>query len=268
VPAAGGFTIERINDPSLSKPAAIYARQSRGSRTELTSCEVQVDICKSSAAAQGWSLTRPYVDQTESSETLDRPAMQELLADIKNGTVKRLVVDRLDRLTRRLIDLLMLLELFADYQVALVVVNDPNLSNSATSRLMTHIVGAASEFQLELTRERMTDARAVLKRKGKRVAGRVPFGYQADLNTKALWPHPEQAIVVRDLFKLASDGAKRFSVAGKFAGLERSRWRNQSLDGKEDLEIVEQPDLHRPYSQRKRHVTWRTQFDRQPRNVL
>jgi len=126
---------------------------------------------------------------------------------------KRLVVDRLDRLTRRLIDLLMLLELFADYQVELVVASDPNFSNSATSRLMTHIVGAASEFQLELTRERMADARAALKRKGKRVAGRVPFGYQADSRTKALWPHAEQSIVVRDFFKLASDGAKPSELA-------------------------------------------------------
>ena len=102
--------------------AAIYARQSRGSRTELTSCEVQIDICKSAAAAQGWSLTRPYVDESESSESLDRPAMQELLSEIKARTVTRLVVDRLDRLTRRLVDLLVLLELFADYQVELVVV--------------------------------------------------------------------------------------------------------------------------------------------------
>jgi site-specific DNA recombinase len=202
-----------MNHSPLSKPAAIYARQSRGSRTELTSCEVQIDICKSAAAAQGWSLTRPYVDESESSETLDRPAMQELLSGIKARTVTRLVVDRLDRLTRRLVDLLVLLELFADYQVELVVVNDPNFSNSPTSRLMTHIVGAASEFQLDITRERMADARAALKRRGKRVAGRIPFGYQADPDTKALRPHPKEAIVVRDFFKLAAEGSRPSELA-------------------------------------------------------
>jgi len=51
-----------------------------------------------------------FVDDSESSDTLDRPAMQELLSGIETGTITRLVVDRLDRLTRRLVDLLMLLE--------------------------------------------------------------------------------------------------------------------------------------------------------------
>jgi len=69
---------------------------------------------------------------------------------------------------------------------------------------MIHIVGAASEFQLEIIRERMADARATLKQRGKRVAGRVLFGYQADANTKSLRPHPEQAIVVRDFFQACS----------------------------------------------------------------
>lgn len=225
VPVVEGITIERMNDPPPSNPAAIYARQSRGSRSELTSCEVQVDFFKSAAAAQGWNLTRPYVDDSESSDTLNRPAMQQLLAGIKARTLTRLVVDRLDRLTRRLIDLLMLLELFADYQVELVVVNDPNFSNSATSRLMTHIVGAASEFQLEITRERMADARAALKQKGKRVAGRVPFGYQADPITKALRPDPERAIVVRDIFKLAAEGSKPSELA-TLANLQG--WKNHA----------------------------------------
>lgn len=214
-----------MNDPTASKPAAIYARQSRGSRTELTSCEVQIDICTSAAAARGWHVTRPFIDESESSDTLDRPAMKELLAGVKSKTITRLVVDRLDRLTRRLVDLLVLLELFADYQIEVVVVNDPSFSNSATSRLMTHIVGAASEFQLDITRERMADARAALKRKGKRVAGRVPFGYQADPNTKALLPDAEQSVVVRDFFKLAAEGSRPSELA-TLANLQG--WKNHA----------------------------------------
>lgn len=202
-----------MDDPNASQPAAIYARQSRGSRAELTSCEAQADICRDAATSRGWMVAQIFADEAGSSETLDRPAMQKLLDEIKAGKVKRLIVDRLDRLTRRLVDLLMLLELFDDHQVELEVVNDPHFSNSATSRLMTHIVAAASEFQLEITRERLADARAALKRKGKRVAGRVPFGYQADPNTKALVPHAEQAVVVRDFFKLAADGSKPSELA-------------------------------------------------------
>jgi len=151
--------------------------------------------------------------------------MKELLAGVKAKTITRLVVYRLDRLTRRLVDLLVLLELFADYQVELVVVNDPSFSNSATSRLMTHIVGAASEFQLDITHERMADARSALKRKGKRVAGRVPFGYQADPRTKALRPEPEQSVIVRDFFKLAAEGSRPSELA-TLANLQA--WKNHA----------------------------------------
>src|SRR6056297_3742967 len=90
---------------------------------------------------------------------------------------------------------------------------------------MTHIVGAASEFQLEITRARMADARSALKQKGKRVAGRIPFGYQADAITKALRPDPEQAIVVRDLFKLTAEGSRPSELA-TLANLQG--WKNHA----------------------------------------
>jgi hypothetical protein len=107
----------------------------------------------------------------------------------------------------------------------LVVVTDPNYSDSAVSRLMTNIVAAASEFQQDLTRERMADMRAALKRQGKRVAGRVPFGYQADPDTKKLIIDPEPAIIVRDFFELASKGARPSELAN-LANL--SDWKDQN----------------------------------------
>ena len=62
----------------------------------------------------------------------------------------------------------------------------------------TNIVAAASEFEQDMTRERMSDSRAMLKQNGKRVAGRVPFDYSTDPHTKMLVAHPDQSVVVRD----------------------------------------------------------------------
>ncbi len=73
---------------------------------------------------------------------------------------------------------------------------------------MRNIVAAASEFEIELTRERLADARASLKERGKRVAGRVPFGYQSDRATKALKTDTEQSLIVQQLFEMASQGIK------------------------------------------------------------
>ncbi|WP_153556682.1 recombinase family protein [Roseimaritima sediminicola] len=177
----------------------IYARQSRSRAGSFTSCEAQLGICREMAGERRWVVTRIFRDEGQSSETLDRPALRELISAIRNEEVDRLVIYSIDRLTRRLADLQTLLELFDTHSVELVVITDPSYSRtSAASRLTINIIAAASEFQQELTRERMADARAALKRKGKRVAGRVPFGYHANPRTKRLLPDPDQQPLVRD----------------------------------------------------------------------
>lgn len=192
----------------------IYARQSRRRGGSFTSCDAQIGICREMAVERRWVVTGVYRDAGQSSETLDRPALRELVSAIRNEEVDRLVVYRIDRLTRRLGDLQTLLELFDTHSVELVVITDPSYSSSSTaSRLATNIIAAASEFQQELTRERMADARAALKRKGKRVAGRVPFGYRAEPGTKRLAINPDQQPIVRDFFKLAAEGARPSDLA-------------------------------------------------------
>ena len=154
-----------------------------------------------------------YVDEGESSETLDLVQMNRLLAAVDAGEIKRLIVYSIDRLTRRLSDLQKLLDRFSCNQVQLLVVTDSAYSDSAASRLMTNIVAAASEFQLELTRERMADARAALKRQGKRVSGRVPFGYVAYKLARTLVVHLEKSQIVKELFRLAAQGSKPSDLA-------------------------------------------------------
>lgn len=193
--------------------AAVYARQSRASRSEFSSCDAQVVACHDLALSRGWRETEVFSDEGQSSETLDRPALGRLIGRIESGMIDRLVVYSIDRLTRKLFHLHELLELFRAHGVELAVVTDPGYCDSATSRLMTNIVAAASEFQQDLTRERMADMRGVLKRNGKRVAGRVPFGYRADPVTKKLLRHAVHSIIVRDFFELASKGARPSDLA-------------------------------------------------------
>lgn len=170
-------------------------------------------------------MTTVFSDEGQSSETLDRPELSRLLDAIKAGQVEHLIVYSADRLSRRLVDFLSLLELFDEHNVELAVVNDPNYNDTAVGRLMTNIVAAASEFQQDLTRERMADMRVAYKRHGKRVAGRVPFGYQADSVTKQLVVDPEQSVVVRDFFELASKGGRPSDLAS-LANLSEWRYHN------------------------------------------
>ena len=194
--------------------AAIYARQSRVRDVAYSSCQSQIDMCRELAASKDWSITQVYSDEGYSSETLDRPQMWQLIAAIEMGDVRRLVVYSLDRLTRRMLHFQELLKLFERHSVTLAVVNDPSFSDNATGRLMANIIAAANEFQLDLTKERMADMRAAYKRDGKRVAGRVPFGYQTDPATKQLVVNEEQARRVHDFFELAAGGSRPSDLAG------------------------------------------------------
>lgn len=204
--------------------AAIYARQSRVRDVAYSSCQSQIDMCRELAASRDWSITQVYSDEGHSSETLDRPQMSRLIASIETGDVRRLVVYSLDRLTRRMLHFQELLKLFERHSVTLAVVNDPSFSDNATGRLMANIIAAANEFQLDLTKERMADMRAAYKRDGKRVAGRVPFGYQTDPATKQLVVNEEQACRVHDFFALAAGGSRPSDLAG-LANLQR--WPDQ-----------------------------------------
>jgi len=105
------------------------------------------------------------------------------------------------------------LETFERFKVALSVVTDPKFGESAVNRLTSNIIAAASEFQMEITRERLADARTALKSKGRRVAGRVPFGYRANTATKQLFVEPNEARVVRQIFRWAAAGMRPQQIA-------------------------------------------------------
>ena len=156
----------------------------------------------------GWPVHDHFRDEGESSETLHRPALEELIDAVKQRLIGRIIVYALDRLARRLALLSELLALFEEFEVELVVVSDPNFGSSAASRLATNVIAAASEFQQDLNRDRLADMRAALKQRGKRVAGQIPFGYMTEGDSSKLIPDPESSVVIRDMFALASQGSK------------------------------------------------------------
>lgn len=178
---------------------------------------MQYGIFADFAAEHGWILSdERFDDPGESSESLDRPALRRLLQKIEQGEIDRVVVYSIDRLTRKLYDFVELLDLFERHDVELGVLTDPHFGESAAHRLTSNVVAAVSEFQLEMTRERMAESRAALKRKGRRVAGRVPYGYRANRATKQLVIDPDEAAVVRRAFGLAAAGSRPQEIADGF----------------------------------------------------
>lgn len=191
----------------------VYTRQSRSSGSHFSSCDAQYAICADTAASMGFAVHDHFRDEGESSETLQRPALEELIRAIRERLIQRVVVYSVDRLARRLALLSEMLSLMEEFGVQLIVVTDPNFGTDAASRLATNIIAAASEFQQDLNRDRLAEMRAAFKSHGKRVAGQIPFGYTTAQGTTKLVPHAEHSVVMRDLFRLAADGAKPNDIA-------------------------------------------------------
>ncbi|QNN23299.1 recombinase family protein [Planctomycetales bacterium ZRK34] len=200
--------------------SAIYTRQSVETPDDVSSCQAQRMVCQDFAQAIGdrheqW-CEEDFDDDGYSGFTLKRPAMTRLRERVARGEIHRIYAVALDRISRRLRDALVLFEEFDQAGVEVRLVHQAELINSASSRFLRHMLAAFAEFEREMISDRIAEARARLKRHGRRLAGLVPYGYDADPVTKQLVPHPIEADRVRDIFKRAAAGELPSQIANEF----------------------------------------------------
>ena len=187
---------------------AIYTRQSVSSDDGLSSCQIQFEACEAfvrSQNASGWVVIEErFEDDGYSGATSDRPAFQRLLTLIRKRKVDRVVVHRLDRLSRSLLGCAGLLKEFRECAVGLVIVTAPELGHSAQDSFMLNILASFAEFEREMIASRIAESRARLKARGRRIAVAVPFGYESDPRTKQLAPNASEGAAVKWMFDQAA----------------------------------------------------------------
>ena len=133
-----------------------------------------------SQAHEGWRpIADRYDDGAFSGASLDRPALQQLLADIRTGKIDIVLVYKVDRLTRSLADFAKLVELFDQYGVSFVSITQSFNTSSSMGRLTLNVLLSFAQFEREVIGERVRDKIAASKRKGLCVGGGVPLGYGA-----------------------------------------------------------------------------------------
>ena len=162
---------------------AIYTRVSTdaGLDQEFNSLDAQYDASQAyirSQAHAGWTLVRTrYDDGGFSGGSTDRPALQQLLADVRARKINVIVVYKVDRLTRSLADFAKLVELFDAHGVSFVSVTQQFNTTTSMGRLTLNVLLSFAQFEREVTSERIRDKIAASKRKGLWVGGMVPLGY-------------------------------------------------------------------------------------------
>ena len=149
--------------------------------------------------SNGWRLIPGrYDDGAFSGASLDRPALQQLLADVRAGKIDIVLVYKVDRLTRSLADFAKLIELFDAHGVSFVSVTQSFNTSSSMGRLTLNVLLSFAQFERELIGERVRDKIAASKRKGLWVGGPVPLGYAAA--DKKILVVPAEAAAVRTIF--------------------------------------------------------------------
>jgi site-specific DNA recombinase len=162
---------------------AIYTRKSTEHNLDLefNSLDAQREACEAyikSQAHEGWRLVRTrYDDGGLSGASLDRPALQGLLGDVRDGKIDVIVVYKVDRLTRSLADFAKLVELFDQHSVSFVSVTQSFNTTSSMGRLTLNVLLSFAQFEREVIGERVRDKIAASKRKGLWVGGPIPLGY-------------------------------------------------------------------------------------------
>jgi DNA invertase Pin-like site-specific DNA recombinase len=194
-----------MTNPAKAVRCAIYTRVSTdsGLDQEFNSLDAQYDAACAYIRSQAyahWALVRTrYDDGGFSGGSTDRPALQRLLADIKVGKVQVIVVYKVDRLTRSLVDFAKLVELFDAHGVSFVSVTQQFNTTTSMGRLTLNVLLSFAQFEREVTAERIRDKVAASKRKGLWVGGMVPLGYE--LKDGKLLIVDDEAAQVRTIFQ-------------------------------------------------------------------
>ncbi len=212
---------------------AVYTRHSSSNKEDLSSCDVQREDCLqfiASHKAEGWiPLFDRFDDEAASGATLDRPALQRMLELVRRRRVDIIVVHRFDRLARSVAGYASIIQELRKFGVRLAFVTAPDLGHTASDNFMLNLLVSFAEFEREMIAGRIADARAAMKSRGLRIAGAVPFGFEADLRTKQLVPVEEEASVVRWMFERAAAG----ELPARIADLANAQgWRTKSSTGR------------------------------------
>jgi site-specific DNA recombinase len=207
---------------------AVYTRKSseEGLEQEFNSLDAQREACEAYIASQkpeGWVLVPDHYDDGGiSGATLERPALKRLLADIEEHRVDVVVVYKIDRLSRALMDFSKLVEVFDRNNVTFVSVTQSFNTTTSMGRLTLNILLSFAQFEREVIGERIRDKFAASRKKGMWMGGFVPLGY--DVKDRKLIVNEPEAETVRRIFE-------RFTKIGSVTKLVR-QLREEGVCGK------------------------------------
>jgi site-specific DNA recombinase len=189
-----------------TKRCAIYTRKSTsiGLDAEVSSLQSQREVCQAYIKCQAhrnWvELPAVYDDGGYSGGTLERPALQRMVADIEAGRIDVIVIYKIDRLSRSLTDFVRLMDLLDKYDASFVSVTQTFDTSDSMGRLVLNILLIFAQFERELMSDRVRDKKAAMRRQGLFTGGTPPIGYIRSRRGKLI-VDPEWGKIVQEIFR-------------------------------------------------------------------
>ena len=204
-----------------TKIDAIYARQSVDKKDSI-SIESQIDFCKYELKGGN---SKEYTDKGYSGKNTDRPHFKELINDIEQGLIARVVVYKLDRISRSIIDFANMMELFQKYNVEFISSTEKFDTSTPMGRAMLNICIVFAQLERETIQKRVTDAYYSRCTKGFHMSGRPPYGYKLaptvvnGIRTNMYEEDTEAAERVKLMFEMYAEPETSFGdIARYFSG--------------------------------------------------
>jgi site-specific DNA recombinase len=212
--------------------AAVYTRKSteEGLQQEFNSLDAQREAAEAfvkSQVGEGWMLLpERYDDGGFTGGNMERPGLRRLLADIEAGKVDCVVVYKVDRLSRSLLDFARMMQAFEEHRVSFVSVTQQFNTATSMGRLVLNVLLSFAQFEREIIAERTRDKIAATRRKGKWSGGRPPLGYDVDPRGCRLVVNAGEAEQVQAIFALYLEHGALLPVVRELArrGWANKRW--------------------------------------------
>lgn len=186
---------------------AIYTRQSVD-KMDSISIESQLEYCKYETRGNPY---KSYSDKGYSGKNTNRPAFEEMLEDIKQGKISRVIVYKLDRISRSILDFANMMEVFAEHDVEFVSSTERFDTSTPIGRAMLNICIVFAQLERETIQKRVADAYYSRSKRGFYMGGRIPYGFEKvkteidGIKTSKYVPIPEEAEQIRLMYSLYAD---------------------------------------------------------------
>lgn len=186
---------------------AIYARQSV-ERADSISIERQIELCSYETHGRGYTT---YIDRGYSGKNTNRPQFSRMMNDIMNGSVKTVVVYKLDRISRSVLDFAKMMEIFGRYQVKFISATEKFDTSSPMGNAMLNICVIFAQLERETIQRRVADAYYSRCRRSFYMGGRIPYGFRKvpviidGIHTSMYEPVPDEAEVIRLIFGMYAE---------------------------------------------------------------